>query len=134
MMGDGNEASGFVPQPDLPGFSLWARYVIKMTSKSEKKQKAALAKEIITRAINDRNKIVNKAKSYDFLNAVFCIYSYNNRSKSPSENVPDISPYDVFNRFDKKEYSRAVEKCNKLIDSGIKHGDLALTATRHRNE
>jgi hypothetical protein len=105
-----------------------------MSSKSEKKRTQALMDEENSRAMDARAKIVNEAKSYNFINAVFCIYSYNNLNKFSCKNMPDISPHDVFSSFDKKEYALAIEKCEIFIKSGIKHGNLALTATRHRDK
>ncbi len=104
-----------------------------MSSKLQKKQKVAQAKELNELAFKSRSKIISEAKSYDFLNAVFCIHSYNTRSKLPPDKTPDISPYDIFVSFDEKEYALAIEKCEKLLDSGIKYGDLALKAVRYRN-
>ena len=45
--------------------------------------------------------------------------------------MPGVYMQYAFNRYDKNEYDIATEQCIQLIQSSLKHGDLALTAVRH---
>lgn len=107
---------------------------VEMVSRFVERQRKSQKKQRQAHAIHVRKRAISEARISDFPDAVYCIYEFNTRHRTPPDNTPDISPYDVFNHVDPKKYQCAMDRCERLIKSSLRYGDLALTALAYKTK